>query len=199
LSLFAAAVSLLSAGAAWFLLPESAFELAAGGLGFYLIAFAAQVFLSRTAALARWLRARPEAQLFANDAQRAAVLDDIARRVAGTGRFAIAAVLAILTGFTLALAIARYGMRWLGPLVRLLPFAALVISLLPLVLPLLVLLTYPLLWRRRAHRQLREQLVALGIGVCLKRGYNLTGNVSGRCPECGTEVRPPARGGTAHG
>jgi len=32
-------------------------------------------------------------------------------------------------------------------------------------------------WRRRRK------------GRCLKCGYNLTGNVSGVCPECGTEVR----------
>ncbi len=29
-------------------------------------------------------------------------------------------------------------------------------------------------------------------GFCRKCGYNLTGNVSGRCPECGREV--PDRG-----
>jgi hypothetical protein len=27
-----------------------------------------------------------------------------------------------------------------------------------------------------------------GLGRCQKCGYDLTGNVSGRCPECGTEV-----------
>jgi hypothetical protein len=27
-------------------------------------------------------------------------------------------------------------------------------------------------------------------GHCQKCGYNLTGNVSGRCPECGTAIRP---------
>jgi undecaprenyl pyrophosphate phosphatase UppP len=29
------------------------------------------------------------------------------------------------------------------------------------------------------------------IGRCQKCGYDLTGNVSGRCPECGTPVPPP--------
>lgn len=33
-------------------------------------------------------------------------------------------------------------------------------------------------WRTTRHRR----------GHCRKCGYNLTGNVSGRCPECGTEV-----------
>ena len=34
-------------------------------------------------------------------------------------------------------------------------------------------------WRRRKR------------GVCVRCGYNLTGNVSGVCPECGTEVHQP--------
>jgi len=34
-------------------------------------------------------------------------------------------------------------------------------------------------WRRRRH------------GLCLKCGYNLTGNLSGVCPECGTKVDRP--------
>jgi hypothetical protein len=35
-------------------------------------------------------------------------------------------------------------------------------------------------WRRRRR------------GLCLRCGYNLTGNVSGRCPECGTPTDPSA-------
>ena len=30
-------------------------------------------------------------------------------------------------------------------------------------------------------------------GHCQQCGYNLTGNVSGRCPECGTAVGPNAQ------
>ena len=33
-------------------------------------------------------------------------------------------------------------------------------------------------WRRRKR------------GECVRCGYNLTGNVSGVCPECGTEIKP---------
>ncbi len=36
---------------------------------------------------------------------------------------------------------------------------------------------------------------AIRKGVCEKCGYSLTGNVSGRCPECGTDV--PAVDGVA--
>ncbi len=38
------------------------------------------------------------------------------------------------------------------------------------------------LWRRR-QRLLREH------GLCLRCGYNLTGNLSGVCPECGTKIK----------
>lgn len=37
----------------------------------------------------------------------------------------------------------------------------------------------------------RGQLVTLP-GVCISCGYNLTGNVSGVCPECGTPIEPLA-------
>ena len=36
---------------------------------------------------------------------------------------------------------------------------------------------------RRRHRRKR--------GECIKCGYNLTGNVSGICPECGTRIEQP--------
>ncbi len=38
---------------------------------------------------------------------------------------------------------------------------------------------------RRRHR--------LASGCCIRCGYNLTGNVSGVCPECGERIRPPGR------
>ncbi|MHC4063081.1 MAG: hypothetical protein ACYSUI_01060 [Planctomycetota bacterium] len=43
------------------------------------------------------------------------------------------------------------------------------------------------LWlvRKRVQRNLREHLNDCGQPVCLHCGYDLTGNTSGRCPECG--------------
>ena len=42
--------------------------------------------------------------------------------------------------------------------------------------------------RRDIRRRLRAQLAEKGIPVCIPCGYNLTGNESGVCPECGTEI-----------
>jgi hypothetical protein len=56
-------------------------------------------------------------------------------------------------------------------------------------LPLLVFLLFPVVafirgpvrrWRRRKR------------GECVACGYDLTGNVSGICPECGAEIQAPA-------
>jgi uncharacterized paraquat-inducible protein A len=41
-------------------------------------------------------------------------------------------------------------------------------------------------WRHHLQRHLRQQLVARGIPVCLKCGYDLRGQSVPRCPECGT-------------
>ena len=44
----------------------------------------------------------------------------------------------------------------------------------------------PLLWTRSHLRELRRRRQRLGL--CRSCGYNLTGNTSGLCPECGTPV-----------
>jgi hypothetical protein len=60
----------------------------------------------------------------------------------------------------------------------------------PLWLPLIVLaIPTAILWWLDRRRRLP--------GHCRRCGYNLTGNVSGRCPECGTrltECTPKRRG-----
>jgi hypothetical protein len=51
-------------------------------------------------------------------------------------------------------------------------------------LPCIIFLGTPALWLRR-HRQERRQIAD---GCCRSCGYNLTGNVSGVCPECGKPI-----------
>ncbi len=45
-------------------------------------------------------------------------------------------------------------------------------------------------WRRRCRRFLRERLIAQGIPICLRCGYDLRGQTEPRCPECGTPFDP---------
>ena len=55
-----------------------------------------------------------------------------------------------------------------------------------LVYPAIAFIRGPLLrWRRRRK------------GLCLKCGYNLTGNESGKCPECGSFIRKKSKEGSA--
>ena len=58
----------------------------------------------------------------------------------------------------------------------------------PLWFPIVLFASYPVLAfiRGPLRRYLRRRK-----GLCLSCGYDLTGNVSGVCPECGTEVPPP--------
>jgi len=53
-----------------------------------------------------------------------------------------------------------------------------------------------LIFKHRIQLDLRRQLVGLGRPICIVCGYNLTGNVSGRCPECGREIGRPGVGNT---
>lgn len=65
---------------------------------------------------------------------------------------------------------------------------------LPLWMPFVVFGAYPgyaLVTRRSRRRRQRRKR-----GLCVECGYNLTGNVSGRCPECGSSC-PPDEGKSA--
>lgn len=46
------------------------------------------------------------------------------------------------------------------------------------------------LMQRRIQRSLREQLVARGVPICIACGYDLRGQTTPRCPECGTPFDP---------
>ena len=55
-------------------------------------------------------------------------------------------------------------------------------------------------WRHQTRRFLRQQLLEHGIPICVKCGYDLTGNTSGKCPECFTEstVNPHVENAEEH-
>ena len=68
----------------------------------------------------------------------------------------------------------------------------LTVSRLPLWIPfLLIALPTAWLWHRD-RRRIRP-------GCCLRCGYDLTGNTSGVCPECGEKARPPAASAVSEG
>ncbi len=64
----------------------------------------------------------------------------------------------------------------------------------PLIVLLGTLAAYPVsswafaVLRHRSRRRRRRE------GWCVKCGYDLTGNESGKCPECGTEIEPRRSG-----
>lgn len=45
-----------------------------------------------------------------------------------------------------------------------------------------------IIFQRRIRRDLRRQLFEQGRPICVPCGYDLTGNDSGRCPECGWRI-----------
>jgi hypothetical protein len=49
-------------------------------------------------------------------------------------------------------------------------------------------------WRQAYRRFLRQRLNEMGIPICMKCAYDLTGNTSGVCPECGTDDECETRG-----
>ncbi|MBN2445765.1 MAG: hypothetical protein JXO22_03515 [Phycisphaerae bacterium] len=55
--------------------------------------------------------------------------------------------------------------------------------------PIIIFAVLPTIWllRRWLARQRR-----LLYNACHNCGYNLTGNVTGRCPECGTDIHQPS-------
>jgi hypothetical protein len=56
--------------------------------------------------------------------------------------------------------------------------------LIPYWVPSLLFSIFPVCWVIRTHRRRRQ----VRLGVCRTCSYNLTGNTSGVCPECGTPL-----------
>ncbi|MHC5108401.1 MAG: hypothetical protein ACYTHJ_00815 [Planctomycetota bacterium] len=61
------------------------------------------------------------------------------------------------------------------------------------VLSALVVLTMLIGFMERVFRpvrtEVRRQVLARGLPICIRCGYDLTGNVTGSCPECGDFVQ----------
>jgi hypothetical protein len=53
---------------------------------------------------------------------------------------------------------------------------------------IIMVLPSSLFLRRRYRRSLRIELFSIGVPICIHCGYDLTGNTSGICPECGTPI-----------
>jgi hypothetical protein len=64
---------------------------------------------------------------------------------------------------------------------------------LPLSVAVLACVVIVWLVRRAASRNIRRALNRRGLPTCVSCGYDLTGNESGCCPECGTTVSRPVR------
>ena len=71
---------------------------------------------------------------------------------------------------------------WLNP-----PYGLLIVSLAAV---LLAPLFTTVIHRHALRRECWAILASRGKSICTDCGYNLTGNVSGRCPECGKETLP---------
>jgi hypothetical protein len=83
----------------------------------------------------------------------------------------VGAIILAAGGLTLSAA-ALWGARFLPPF-----------AVLPLALLILVAGCYVGYMGNRPHKLRRERLSK---GLCVRCGYDLTGNVNGVCPECGT-------------
>ncbi len=68
-------------------------------------------------------------------------------------------------------------------------YGPLVEYVLPFGIALLMAILITWIVRQGITRNLREELNRRGFPTCVKCSYDLTGNVSGRCPECGKPVR----------
>ncbi len=116
-----------------------------------------------------------------------------AQAVALRGRATVAIAIRFLLGFALLLAFG-YAIARLLTSISIARLVAMPITMLLCSAALLVVFVWAM-WpeRKRLRRFFREELCKCGLPTCLGCGYNLTGNTSGVCPECGTEIETDER------
>ncbi len=136
-----------------------------------------------TARLWRWLF--PEL-VHVGDAEARRVLE---QTLAATWlSFFVPSSLPVLVGLLMPFGI--IGISWLVGSFGASGAAALGIYMGGTVLTVLSLLVAFRLCRKRIRNKLRQALSKRGYPICETCGYNLTGNTSGTCPECGTDIEP---------
>ena len=59
---------------------------------------------------------------------------------------------------------------------------------LPVLVAVLACVIIVWLLRRRITLNIRQELIQRGMPTCVACGYNLTGNQTGRCSECGRKI-----------
>ena len=122
----------------------------------------------------------PELERFENDLERTQVLKQGSRKAMrnwkGLCAFAAAIVLCVVVVTVLKIQIARAtGLpRWLG--------SALISGF---VGGLIGRCGFQWYLRNPIRKYLRDELVARGVPICLRCGYDLRGQTESRCPECG--------------
>ncbi len=124
----------------------------------------------------------PELKLLDPEA-RARVMTQANRRVLRGWRLWLVA-LAALTGFLAVPTVMQLTNDWV-PLVR---------SIARWTYPIAALLVFffgvYFLWHTSFRDHIRSAIIARGIPICRRCGYDLTGLTEPRCPECGTPFEP---------
>jgi len=123
-----------------------------------------------------WYRGLPELERFPTVKQRRVAMRIAFRAILATWYYWAYAPLAAV--FLVRLKEFMVANGWLPPMGR-----AIVIGLLAGFLGVGLPITY---CKRRVQRSLREQLLEIGVAICLECGYDLSALTEGRCPECGT-------------
>ncbi len=119
----------------------------------------------------------PELRSFPTDAARRSALEIATSARNAHGAISHVEVLGLTVVVPVALLLAMSDSHW-------------VLWTIPVVAPLCVGTVLAFAYRARVRRSFRDLLGKLEL--CCRCGYNLTGNVSGRCPECGEAVALPA-------